>query len=661
VAASALARLSFHLDRENLQIAAEQAITAYGKQINRLPHAFDKSLAVVDLLLDGPLELALIGSSGETRLEAIRREVGRHYLPNRIIAYYDPSSGDSPSFPLLEGKGLVNGEAALYVCQNFACQAPITDPALVAPALSAPTADAETMRRSVVGTFLAGSTTPGDTAAYAARFPALGYVPLGSTGLTTSKVGFGGYRVDDETPRHREALEKALLSGCNLIDTSTNYMDGGSERCVGIALGALVRAGKLCREEVIVVSKIGYVQGTNLVLAQEREAAGQSFPEMVKYMDGCWHCIHPEFLGEQFERSLARLQLDTLDVCLLHNPEYFFSDAKKRGRGSLEDLRTEFYRRLRDAFAFFESQVAVGTIRWYGVSSNTAVSPASDPEATSLSRMLDAAREAGGPGHHFRVLQLPMNLFEGGGVLERNTGADNQQTVLEAAVEAGVGVLVNRPLNAIVGNRMLRLASFDIEAEAIDVDAQLKVVADLEAEWRRQLAPGIRPSPGSLSPDNFFRWADQLQDLSSQLESLEHWEHIEGQMIMPQLTRLLAALDNNFTGELQPVWQSWRARYLDELAKLLAELRRQGASKSQRQSVAVSAVIDPLLPAERRAESLSRQALWVLASTPGVSCVLNGMRRPTYVDDSLGILAWPPLTDVAPIYQAIQSLRLPRL
>jgi hypothetical protein len=51
----------------------------------------------------------------------------------------------------------------------------------------------------------------------------------------------------------------------------------------------------------------------------------------------------------------------------------------------------------------------------------------------------------------------------------------------------------------------------------------------------------------------------------------------------------------------------------------------------------------------------------VLASTPGVSCVLNGMRRPTYVDDSLGILAWPPLTDVAPIYQAIQSLRLPRL
>lgn len=132
-------------------------------------------------------------------------------------------------------------------------------------------------------------------------------------------------------------------------------------------------------------------------------------------------------------------------------------------------------------------------------------------------------------------------------------------------------------------------------------------------------------------------------------------------MIMPQLTQLLAALDNNFTGELQSVWQSWRARYLDELGKLLAELRRQGASKSQRQSVPISTAIDPLLPAERQAESLSRKALWILASTPGVSCVLNGMRRPTYVDDSLGILAWPPLDQVASIYQTIQSLRLPRL
>ena len=121
------------------------------------------------------------------------------------------------------------------------------------------------------------SATQAGTAAYAlALRPRLGYVrALGSTGLVTSKVGFGGYRVDDETPEHREALERALLSGCNLIDTSTNYMDGGSERLRRRRPGRPRAAARSCAgRRSIVVSKIGYVQGQNLELAQEREAAG---------------------------------------------------------------------------------------------------------------------------------------------------------------------------------------------------------------------------------------------------------------------------------------------------------------------------------------------------------------------------------------------------
>jgi uncharacterized protein YyaL (SSP411 family)/aryl-alcohol dehydrogenase-like predicted oxidoreductase len=656
VATSALARLSFHLDREDFRNAAQRAITAYGKQIGLYPHAFAKSLTVVDLLLEGPVELALIGSPGEDGFEALRREIGRHFVPNRIIGHHDPSTGKPPPFPLLKGKGLVNGRPALYICRNFACQAPITDAAHVVSALGSFIATSTRGRRGAVGTFLPGAATPAGTATYASRFAHRGFVPLGSTGLTTSTVGFGGYRVDDETADHREALEKALRAGCNLIDTSTNYMDGGSERCIGGVLGELTRSGALRREEVIVVSKIGYVQGQNLVLAQEREAAGKPFQEMVKYMDGCWHCIHPDFLREQLGRSLTRLQLETLDVCLLHNPEYFFSDAAKRRRGPLEPLRDEFYKRLREAFAFFETQVAAGTIRWYGVSSNTAVSPASDPEATSLSRMLAAAKEAGGPGHHFRVLQIPMNLFEGGGVLERNTGPENRQTVLEAAREAGIGVLINRPLNAIVANRMIRLADVQVEGEAIDLDAQLKVVADLEAEWRRQLAPQIKTQSGSIPPGNFFRWAEELRGLPGHLQSLEQWQQIEGQMIWPQVARLLRVLDQQRWGALETQWDSWRGRYLAELQNLMAEFRCRAAEKSRRLSAAVSAAIDPLFPAERRTETLSRKAIWVLASTPGVSCVLNGMRTPAYVDDSLGILPWPPLPEVMPIYRAVQGL-----
>jgi aryl-alcohol dehydrogenase-like predicted oxidoreductase len=274
--------------------------------------------------------------------------------------------------------------------------------------------------------------------------------------MSVSRIGFGCYRVDDRSAIFAEALAQALTSGCTLIDTSTNYTDGGSERCVGQVTGALLSEGKIRRDQISVVSKIGYVQGQNLRLADKREREGRAFAEMVKYTDGCWHCIHPDFLADQLDRSLERLRLPFLDVCLLHNPEYFFSDAVHRGAGTgRENLRDEFYRRLQAAFAYFESEVARGRIRSYGISSNSCTAPEGDPEMTSLDRMLAAAVAAGGPQHHFTTLQLPLNLMESGAVFEPNNAG---KTVLQAAAAANVAVLVNRPLNAIVKGHLMRFS-----------------------------------------------------------------------------------------------------------------------------------------------------------------------------------------------------------
>ena len=46
------------------------------------------------------------------------------YDPNAVVAF-----GPSEDVPLLQGKGLVEGRPAVYVCERFACQAPVTDPA----------------------------------------------------------------------------------------------------------------------------------------------------------------------------------------------------------------------------------------------------------------------------------------------------------------------------------------------------------------------------------------------------------------------------------------------------------------------------------------------------------------------------------------------------
>ena len=61
--------------------------------------------------------------------------------------------------------------------------------------------------------------------------------------------------------------------------------------------------------------------------------------------------------------------------------------------------------------------------------------------------------------------------------------------------------------------------------------------------------------------------------------------------------------------------------------------------------------VDPFLPPAYRTESLSRKVLTVLTNTQGITCVLNGMRHPNYVDDSLGALRSPPFDVDAHLYE----------
>ena len=675
VAASALARLSFHFNREDFRDSATKAIRAYGHQISQIPRGYAKSLMVVDLLLNGPVEIALIGQPGRSDFEGLRAEINRHYIPNRIIASSDEDITES-THPLLREKSSVDGSAALYLCRNFACEAPITDPHTVESALHD---QRRTNKDHAAGSMqalknhgLVGQATPGGTASYVTRI--LGspspthpigsaYSALGSTGLTTSRLGFGCYRVDSSVDTHRLALTKALREGCNLIDTSTNYSDGGSERLVGRVLANLIKSHVLNREEVVIVSKIGYVQGKNLKRAQAREKAGKPFPDMVKYGEEIWHCLHPEFLEEQLTLSLDRLGLSTLDVCLLHNPEYFLSDAKNRGLSAdhlaLQKSRATFYQRLQQAFIYLEKQVAKGRIQYYGISSNTCTSKPDDPEATSLSHMLEAAMTAalqvGQKKHHFQVLQLPMNLFESGALLNSNTGPELKQTVLELSQQENIAIFVNRPLNAVPTKRggMIRLADPQAERPKTTFDEQLPKVRMLEEEYVNKIAPLVPHSEKGIQANEFFKWAEELSHLRSSIQNLEHWDQIENQMIAPHANQVFQVLTRQLTGDKEAVWDSWRKRYVPEFLSLLRVLRMEAAEKSAKRIHEIREVIDPLLPESKRDESFSRKALWALASTPGVTCVLNGMRTQEHVEDSMTIMKWEQLPDPRTIFEVL--------
>jgi hypothetical protein len=394
------------------------------------------------------------------------------------------------------------------------------------------------------------------------------------------------------------------------------------------------------REEVVIVSKVGYLQGEDLTRLLERERSGRPLPEVVTLGEGLRYGIHPEVLRDGLERSLERLGLETLDVLLLHDPEELLGEARRRGVDP-DAARADLNRQLRESFAFLEERAEEGTIRWYGVSSNTVAAEPSDPEATSLRRMLEAARGAGGESHRFRVLQLPFNLFESAAAL---APVDERLTLLELAEREGVGVLANRPLNAMSGGRVVRLADVPgpLGGEpGADGDVDARALAELEGEFRREIAPAVRVTRGSVAPSELFRWAERIAALSARVESLERWNQLEQEAILPQVGHVVAALDRGLSGVAAERWEPWRDRYLTALDELLAAGRAAAAERSRAALGRIESVLDPLLPEERRGEPLARKALWVAAGVPGVSAVLNGMRRPGYVRDAVEVLSWP--------------------
>jgi uncharacterized protein YyaL (SSP411 family) len=123
IAAELCARLSYHFARDDLRALAQRAVERFGALIPRAPRAFASTLAVVDLLERGPVEVAIVGPVGDPQRRALELALGRVYLPNRILAH---GEGGADALPLLAGKSTVAGAPALYLCRDFVCEAPLT-------------------------------------------------------------------------------------------------------------------------------------------------------------------------------------------------------------------------------------------------------------------------------------------------------------------------------------------------------------------------------------------------------------------------------------------------------------------------------------------------------------------------------------------------------
>jgi uncharacterized protein YyaL (SSP411 family) len=100
----------------------------------RYPRAAGAGLAVAEAVMAGPVEIAVVGPAADERTGELNRTALHAAPPGAVIAYGD---GTDAQLPLLEGRGLVDGAPAAYVCRQFTCRAPVTTPQQLRDALAA--------------------------------------------------------------------------------------------------------------------------------------------------------------------------------------------------------------------------------------------------------------------------------------------------------------------------------------------------------------------------------------------------------------------------------------------------------------------------------------------------------------------------------------------
>jgi uncharacterized protein YyaL (SSP411 family) len=111
---------------------ARENLAAVQEYLTRAPLGFGQWLVALDYALSRPFEIAIVGPPGDEATQRLLAAAMAGFRPHQVVAY-GPASRKAPAVPLLEDRGLVDGQPAAYVCRDFACQAPVTEPdALVA-------------------------------------------------------------------------------------------------------------------------------------------------------------------------------------------------------------------------------------------------------------------------------------------------------------------------------------------------------------------------------------------------------------------------------------------------------------------------------------------------------------------------------------------------
>ena len=121
-----LSRLMGNADYEKI---AKINLVSVQDFLSKYPSGFGHWLCAQDCYLSKVQEIAIVGNFDEETTKSLVGVVNSKYLPNKVFdgKLFNGTARRS-EVPFLKDKGLFEGRPAVYICEDFTCREPVTDP-----------------------------------------------------------------------------------------------------------------------------------------------------------------------------------------------------------------------------------------------------------------------------------------------------------------------------------------------------------------------------------------------------------------------------------------------------------------------------------------------------------------------------------------------------
>jgi uncharacterized protein YyaL (SSP411 family) len=134
IAALNLLRLAQMTDNADFRAKAELTLGTFSHRLERIPHALPQMLAALDYSLSKPRQVVIAGKPGSSDTQELLKKVRARFLPTTILLLVDGGEGQKElarRLPFLRTMKPKDGKATAFVCENYACELPTTDPSVM--------------------------------------------------------------------------------------------------------------------------------------------------------------------------------------------------------------------------------------------------------------------------------------------------------------------------------------------------------------------------------------------------------------------------------------------------------------------------------------------------------------------------------------------------